>query len=276
VICGNLVFTSGHGPLQNDGSLIRGVVGKEASKEDGYAPLSKLAWLSLQRCKRSWIAESRQATGQAAGHGPVHTGVQSASGRHQWLQRALRRRLWNRQWRWGTHRCVGLTSLPLGMMVEIRSDSLKSTKSRLDPIDSIKDSLTFAAKRSMTVSPRVELAIKHLETARASMKGLVADLSPEEWFWTPQPPISHIAWQVGHLAVAEYGLMLFRQRGRQEVDSELMSGAFRKLFMKGTSASADRCGPSFPEEILAVLDRVHQQVLLEVPEFPRRGSRPTD
>lgn len=120
----------------------------------------------------------------------------------------------------------------------------------------------------MTVSPRVELAIKHLESARAYMKGLVADLSPEEWFWTPQPPISHIAWQVGHLAVAEYGLMLFRQRGRQEVDSELMSGAFRKLFMKGTSATADRAGHPSPEEILAVLDRVHQQVLLEVPEFP--------
>ena len=81
----------------------------------------------------------------------------------------------------------------------------------------------------MSVSPRVELAIKHLESARAYMRGLVADLTPDEWFWTPQPPISHIAWQVGHLAVAEYGLMLFRQRGRQEVDGELMSGAFRKL-----------------------------------------------
>ncbi|MFM5995530.1 MAG: DinB family protein [Dolichospermum sp.] len=120
----------------------------------------------------------------------------------------------------------------------------------------------------MSVSPRVELAIKHLESARAYMKGLVADLTPDEWFWTPQPPISHIAWQVGHLAVAEYGLMLFRQRGRQEVDGELMSGAFRKLFMKGTAASADRSGHPSPDEILAVLDRVHQQVLLEVPCFP--------
>lgn len=120
----------------------------------------------------------------------------------------------------------------------------------------------------MTVSPRVELAIKHLESARAYMKGLVADLTPDEWFWTPQPPVSHIAWQVGHLAVAEYGLMLFRQRGRQEVDSELMSGSFRKLFMKGTSASADRADHPAPEEILAVLERVHQQVLLEVPGFP--------
>jgi hypothetical protein len=120
----------------------------------------------------------------------------------------------------------------------------------------------------MTVSSRVELAIKHLESARAYMKGLVADLTPDEWFWTPQPPISHIAWQVGHLAVAEYGLMLFRQRGRQEVDSELMSGAFRKLFMKGTSASTSRSGHPSPEEILAVLDLVHQQVLLEVPGFP--------
>jgi hypothetical protein len=120
----------------------------------------------------------------------------------------------------------------------------------------------------MAASPRVELALQHLESARVYMRGLLEDLTPEEWFWTPQPAISHIAWQVGHLAVAEYGLMLFRQRGRQEVDSELMSGAFRKLFMKGTSASADRAGHPTPEEILAVLDRVHQQVLLEAPGYP--------
>lgn len=119
----------------------------------------------------------------------------------------------------------------------------------------------------MTLSPRVDLALKHLESARSYMRGLLQDLTPDEWFWTPQPPISHIAWQVGHLAVAEYGLMLFRQRGRQEVDGELMSGGFRKLFMKGTTASADRANHPGPDEIVAVLDRVHQQVLLELPGF---------
>jgi uncharacterized damage-inducible protein DinB len=38
--------------------------------------------------------------------------------------------------------------------------------------------------------------------------------------------------------------------------------------MKGTTASSDRGSHPAPEEILAVLDRVHQQVLIEVPRFP--------
>jgi enamine deaminase RidA (YjgF/YER057c/UK114 family) len=33
---GNLLFTSGHGPLQSDGKLILGVVGKDLTLEQGY------------------------------------------------------------------------------------------------------------------------------------------------------------------------------------------------------------------------------------------------
>lgn len=36
ITTGNLAFTSGHGPLKSDGSLITGVVGKDASQSDGY------------------------------------------------------------------------------------------------------------------------------------------------------------------------------------------------------------------------------------------------
>ena len=35
LIVGNLVYVSGHGPLQNDGTLIRGTVGKELDQEQG-------------------------------------------------------------------------------------------------------------------------------------------------------------------------------------------------------------------------------------------------
>lgn len=119
----------------------------------------------------------------------------------------------------------------------------------------------------MPLSERLDLALKHLEAARKYSRQLVEDLTADEWNWTPQPAVSSIAWQVGHLAVAEYGLMLFRQRGRQEVDSELMSGAFRKRFMKGSQPADRDADYPRPDEILAVLDRVHQQVLREVPGF---------
>ncbi len=119
-----------------------------------------------------------------------------------------------------------------------------------------------------TLSLRLEIAKRHLESARAYMLKLVEDLNDEEWFWTPQPAVTHIAWQVGHLAMAEYGLTLFRQRGRQEVDAELMSSQFRKLFAKGSEpATTDRSEYPAPREILTVLHRVHQQMLTELPSF---------
>ncbi|HMP78886.1 MAG TPA: DinB family protein [Pirellulaceae bacterium] len=128
-----------------------------------------------------------------------------------------------------------------------------------------------------TLSLRLEIAKRHIESARQYMLSLVENLSEDEWFWSPQPPVTHVAWQVGHLAMAQYGLTLFRQRGRQEVDAELMSGAFRKLFAKGSEPSATRADYPAPSEILDVLHGVHRQMLLELPGFDGDGlDEPVD
>lgn len=119
----------------------------------------------------------------------------------------------------------------------------------------------------MSLSPRLEIAKNQIESARKYMLGNVEGLSDDQWFWMPESGISHIAWQVGHLAMAQYGLTLFRQRGRAEVDTTLMSGKFRKRFMKGTKPSSDPTDHPQPEEILEVLNRVHQQMLLELESF---------
>lgn len=99
------------------------------------------------------------------------------------------------------------------------------------------------------------------------MLGNLDGLADEDWFWMPDSGTSHIAWQVGHVAMAQYGLTLFRQRGRAEVDTRLMSGKFRKRFMKGTKPSNDPTDHPQPKEILEVLDRVHQQMLVEIQTF---------
>jgi hypothetical protein len=78
---------------------------------------------------------------------------------------------------------------------------------------------------------------------------------------------THVAWQVGHLAMAQYGLCLFRQRGRQPVDLELMSSGFRKLFSRGSVPEADAGKYPSPAEIRRTFDRVHAQVLSEAPSF---------
>ncbi|MBX3416221.1 MAG: DinB family protein [Pirellulaceae bacterium] len=119
----------------------------------------------------------------------------------------------------------------------------------------------------MSLSDRLTIAIRQIESAREYTLNLLQDLGEDEWYWTPTPAFSTVAWQVGHLAMAEYGLCLFRQRGRAEVDSELMSGAFRKKFMRGTTPGTSREDYPSRNEILQVLQRVHEQVLQELPNF---------
>jgi len=117
------------------------------------------------------------------------------------------------------------------------------------------------------LSDRLAVAVRKIEFARNYTMISLEDLSDDDWFWVPENShgyVTHIAWQVGHIAMSEYGLTLFQQRGRKLEDSQLMSGKFRKLFMKGTSPNPDRDAYPAPEEILEVLSKVHQQMRAEI------------
>ena len=70
------------------------------------------------------------------------------------------------------------------------------------------------------MDPRLELAQKQIQFARDYTIQLLDAIDTSRWFETPAGAPTHIAWQVGHLAMAEYGLVLFRQRGRQPVDTD--------------------------------------------------------
>ena len=133
------------------------------------------------------------------------------------------------------------------------------------------------------VSERLETAIRHIEFVRKYTMTLLEDLEPDDWFWMPGGSKTsgletgdsetgefktHIAWQVGHIAISEYGLTLYQQRGRdREVDAGLMSSKFRKLFMRGTDPSLDIENHPSPDEILLVLDNVHRQMRTEIVSF---------
>ncbi len=111
---------------------------------------------------------------------------------------------------------------------------------------------------------RLELVTGQIRFARNYTISLLEDLKPEEWFRQPSEGVSHLAWQIGHLAMAQYGLCLFRMRGRAEVDLELMSSSFRKKFSKGTTPDPDPAANPSPEEIRQVFDRVFEQSMLEL------------
>jgi len=113
----------------------------------------------------------------------------------------------------------------------------------------------------------LDLALKQIEFARSYTLSLLADIGPQEWFSMPPGSSTHVAWQVGHLAMAEYGLCLYRQRGRAEIDSSLMTSSFRKAFSRGSVPEPDPAKNPSPAEIRDVFDKVHAQVLVEAPSF---------
>jgi hypothetical protein len=95
------------------------------------------------------------------------------------------------------------------------------------------------------------------------------------WYVQPAQAQTHVAWQVGHLAVSQYGLMLFRQRGRLPGDLELMPGWLRKQFGRGTQPAASADGMPTPTELLERLGAIHKQALQEVQALSAETLRET-
>jgi hypothetical protein len=115
--------------------------------------------------------------------------------------------------------------------------------------------------------PRTDLdrAIEQIAFARNYTVRLLRHTDPAEWFRQPAGGVSHIAWQVGHLAMAEYRLVLGRVRGPRPGDKELIAPEFLRAF--GRESVPDPAPERYPApaEIRAVFDRVHEQVLRDLP-----------
>jgi hypothetical protein len=111
----------------------------------------------------------------------------------------------------------------------------------------------------------LQLVCQQIEFARQYTLSLLADIPHDRWFWQPPEGVTHTAWQVGHLAMAQYCLCLFRMRGRRAEDADLMSSAFRKKFSKGSLLDPDPARNPSAAEILDVFERVHRQTLEELP-----------
>ena len=114
---------------------------------------------------------------------------------------------------------------------------------------------------------RLEIAIDQIETARKYTLNLLDDLEPGDWFRQPSEGVTHLAWQVGHLAMAEYWLTLKRLRGVRPADDDLISPEFLEHFRKGSTPDTNPANYPSPSEIRQTFDRVHQQALVELPGY---------
>jgi hypothetical protein len=116
----------------------------------------------------------------------------------------------------------------------------------------------------MDTASFLPLAIEQVKFARQYLLTLVDGIADDEWFRMPPGATTHLAWQMGHVAMAEYGLCLFRQRGRKPEDLELMPSRFRKQFSRGSVPDPDPANHLPPGELLTTVERIHQQCLAEM------------
>ncbi len=110
---------------------------------------------------------------------------------------------------------------------------------------------------------RINFAIEQIQKARNITTNLLDEIDPERWFWQPHEGVTHVAWQVAHLAMAQYRLCLGVVRGEQPGDESLCSKAFRTKYGRNSIPDPDSANQPSPAEIRRTLDAVMQQTLAE-------------
>jgi hypothetical protein len=111
---------------------------------------------------------------------------------------------------------------------------------------------------------RIPALVDALVFARGYTVERLDTIPVADWFAMPAGCPTHVAWQVGHLACAEYRMALWRLRGAQPQDSDLISETHRQLFGYESVPDPDPAKYPSPADLRAVFDRVHEQVLREV------------
>ncbi|NOX54652.1 MAG: DinB family protein [Planctomycetes bacterium] len=113
----------------------------------------------------------------------------------------------------------------------------------------------------------VECARKQIDFARNYTLGLLEGLDDALWFQQPEGCPTHIAWQVGHLAATEYLLTVFRLRGRERGDDQIMPKDLIRQFGKASQPNPNPAANPSPEQLRATLHAVHELAMAELPRY---------
>lgn len=121
------------------------------------------------------------------------------------------------------------------------------------------------------------VALEQLQRGRSYTLGLLDDVPASEWFRMPAEGVTHIGWQVGHLAFAEYVLCLRRIRGERAEDHTLIPTEYLTLFGRESRPVPGAEAYPAPDKLREVLDRVHAQLLRELPQLsPDEWQQPPE
>lgn len=113
----------------------------------------------------------------------------------------------------------------------------------------------------MAIGTRLQVAIDQIRFARDYTNQLFADVRDDEWFVVPEGSVSHLAWQMGHLAMAQYGLTMIRLRGKEPEDAEFITTKFMRAFKKGSTPQPDPTVYPPIDEIRRTFDLVFEHAV---------------
>src|SRR5262245_27753023 len=101
---------------------------------------------------------------------------------------------------------------------------------------------------------RLREALDQIDLARRYNLERIETVPPADWFTVPPGGVSNVAWQVGHLAFAEYRLCLERLRPRTPADEALIPPEFIKVFGRDSTPDSVSASGYAVEQIRAVFD----------------------
>ena len=133
----------------------------------------------------------------------------------------------------------------------------------IDPDLMISTAMT-STPDAATAATLLSGTIQQIRFARTYTLSLLDETPKECWFEFPDGLPTNIAWQIGHLAVSQYGLLMFRIRGRRPEDLDLVPGKFRKAYSRQTTPRRDPDSHPSPDELIARLTRIHYIALTEL------------
>jgi DinB superfamily len=113
---------------------------------------------------------------------------------------------------------------------------------------------------------RLSEALEQIAFTRTYLLERVDTVPLSDWFTISPGGVSHVAWQVGHMARSQYRICLARLRPRTDDDESLISDAFLDAFAKGPLSEAETGFSA--ADIRAVFDRVHARVMSELASYP--------
>ena len=115
---------------------------------------------------------------------------------------------------------------------------------------------------------RLTLAIDQLALVRDYTNSRLKHVPESDWYRVSAGGVTHIAWQVGHIAMAQYRLALERLRGRTPEDEALISDDFLRRFGRESVPETSPANALPPAAIRAVFDAVYRKALGELSVFP--------